>query len=100
MGQLPTNGTGEGGDHDVILSTDISDFYPRIYHHRLENALNDATQNTEVVRRILFILAKLTPGEVSFGLPVGGHAARVLAEAVLNRTDRLLQTGHQLLSLR
>ena len=79
-------------DHDVILSTDISDFYPRIYHHRLENALNDATQNIEVVRRILFILAKLTPGEVSFGLPVGGHAARVLAEILLNRTDRLLQT--------
>jgi hypothetical protein len=79
-------------DHDVILSTDISDFYSRIYHHRLENALNDATQNTEVVRRILFILAKLTPGEVSFGLPVGGHAARVLAEILLNRTDRLLQT--------
>jgi hypothetical protein len=78
-------------DHDVILSTDISDFYSRIYHHRLENALNDATQNTEVVRRILFILAKLTPGEVSFGLPVGGHAARVLAEILLNRTDRLLQ---------
>jgi len=78
--------------HQLILSTDISDFYPRIYHHRLENALNDATQNTEVVHRILAILAKLAPGEVSYGLPVGGHAARMLAEILLNRTDRLLRT--------
>lgn len=77
--------------HSFIVSTDISDFYARIYHHRLEHALNDATRNTEVVRRILQILGKLAPGEVSFGLPVGGHAARILAEILLNRTDRLLR---------
>lgn len=77
---------------ESILTSDISDFYPRIYHHRLENALNDAAPNTEVVRRIMAILSKLAPGEVSFGLPVGGHAARLLAELLLNRTDRLLRT--------
>jgi hypothetical protein len=79
-------------ERQVVVSTDISDFYPRVYHHRLEHALNDATHNTEVVRRILLILAKLVPGEVSFGLPIGGHAARILAEILLNRTDRLLRT--------
>lgn len=79
--------------HSIILSTDISDFYPRVYHHRLEHALNDATQNTEVVQRILLLLSKLAPGSVSFGLPVGGHAARMLAEALLNRSDRLLLTA-------
>lgn len=76
---------------EVIVSTDISDFYPRVYHHRLENALQQATTNTEAVRRIMAILSSLSSG-TSYGLPVGGHAARILAELVLNRTDRLLLT--------
>jgi hypothetical protein len=75
--------------YEVIVSTDISDFYPRVYHHRLENALTQATTNTEVVRRIKAILSALSLG-TSYGLPVGGHAARLLAEVLLNRTDRLL----------
>ena len=74
---------------EVIVSTDISDFYSRIYHHRLENALKQATTNTEAVRRIMAILSTLSSG-TSYGLPVGGHAARILAELILNRTDRLL----------
>jgi hypothetical protein len=74
---------------ELIVSTDISDFYPRIYHHRLENALKQATTNTEAVRRIMEILSALSLG-TSYGLPVGGHAARLLAEVLLNRTDRLL----------
>jgi hypothetical protein len=77
--------------HEVVISTDISDFYPRIYHHRLENALGQATNNTEVIRRIMEVLSWLS-GNTSYGVPVGGHAARILAELVLNRTDRLLHT--------
>jgi len=79
------------GSFEVIVSTDISDFYPRVYHHRLENALKQATTNTEAVRRIMAILSSLSLG-TSYGLPVGGHAARLLAELLLNRTDRLLLT--------
>jgi hypothetical protein len=30
-------------DYEYVLSTDISDFYPRVYHHRIENALGRAT---------------------------------------------------------
>jgi hypothetical protein len=73
----------------IVVSTDISDFYSRIYHHRLENALKQATKNTEVARRIMAILSGLSQG-ISYGLPVGGHAARLLAELLLNRTDHLL----------
>lgn len=72
-----------------VLSTDITDFYPRVYHHRLENALQQATANKEAVRRILFLLSKIA-SDTSYGLPVGGNAARLLAELVLNRVDRLL----------
>ena len=76
-----------------VLICDISDFYPRIYHHRLENALRNATTNAEVCKRIMEILRQFSDG-VSYGLPVGGPAARLLSELVLDRTDRLLETNN------
>lgn len=76
---------------EFVVSTDISDFYSRIYHHRLENALKQAApSNGEAVKRIMEILKRLSIGETSYGLPVGGQASRMLAELLLNRTDRLL----------
>lgn len=73
-----------------VLTCDISDFYPRVYHHRLENALKKATKKSEAVRQIKYLLNNLSGG-VSYGLPVGGPAARLLSELLLNRTDRLLR---------
>lgn len=77
------------GEHKYVVLADISDFYPRIYHHRVENALQaiDATGN--VYRRIATILSKIS-GAASYGLPVGGPAARILSELTLNQVDRLL----------
>jgi hypothetical protein len=72
-----------------VLTCDISDFYPRVYHHRLENALKKATKKSEVIKQIKYLLNGLSGG-VSYGLPVGGPAARLLSELLLNRTDRLL----------
>lgn len=80
-----------GTSAQVIVSTDISDFYARIYHHRLENALAQATTNRQVVNRIMHLLKTLSSG-TSYGLPVGGHASRLLADLLLNRTDKLLLT--------
>lgn len=74
---------------EYMLRCDISDFYPRIYHHRLENALNAATKNTDAVKRIMKILTAISDG-ASYGLPVGGQASRILSEILLNRIDRLL----------
>lgn len=74
-----------------VLECDISDFYPRIYHHRLENALKKATTDTDATSRIIAILFKIAE-HVSYGLPVGGPAARLLSELLLNRIDRLLQS--------
>lgn len=78
-----------GAASGVVVSTDISDFYSRVYHHRLENALAQATTNRRAVRRIMELLRTLSYG-TSYGLPVGGHASRLLADLVLNRSDRLL----------
>jgi hypothetical protein len=75
-----------------VLVCDISDFYPRIYHHRLGNALKRASNNTEVTNRIMELLKHFSGG-VSYGLPVGGPAARLLSELLLNRVDRLLATA-------
>ena len=76
-------------DNSYVLRCDISDFYPRIYHHRLENALKKATSNGDVINRIMTILQSISDN-VSYGLPVGGAAARILSELLLNRIDRLL----------
>lgn len=73
-----------------VVVSDISDFYPRIYHHRLENALGEATADRNTVAQIMFLLKKITKHNVSYGLPVGGPAARLLSELLLNRVDHLL----------
>jgi hypothetical protein len=78
-------------EYTHVAVVDISDFYPRIYHHRLENALRtDCQCDPQIVTFIDRFLSKLNGGN-SFGLPVGGPAARILAEALLTRTDRLIQ---------
>jgi len=74
-----------------IVATDISDFYPRIYHHRLENALQRVTANQDAVGRIMRLLNASSEG-TSYGLPVGGNASRILAELLLNAVDHLLLT--------
>lgn len=75
--------------YEFVLACDIADFYPRIYHHRLKNALRKATRKTNIVQRIMALLSRFSEG-VSYGLPIGGPAARLLSELLLNRIDRLL----------
>jgi hypothetical protein len=72
-----------------VLITDISDFYPRVYHHRLENALKKVAPGSEIVSKLVKLLMEFSGG-VSYGLPVGGPASRLLAELLLNATDRKL----------
>jgi hypothetical protein len=76
-------------DYQFVLKCDISDFYPRIYHHRLENSLIGVVGKPEISNRIMKLLGAISEGP-SYGLPVGGPAARLLSELLLNRTDRLL----------
>jgi hypothetical protein len=76
-------------ENDYVVAVDIADFYSRIYHHRLENSLRNVDPDGARTRQIMAILSKLS-NNTSYGLPVGGPAARILAELVLNRVDRLL----------
>jgi hypothetical protein len=74
----------------VVVQTDISSFYEQIYHHRLENVIKDlGTDDSTVAVQVDRILSKLAAGR-SFGLPVGGQCARVLAEVMMTPIDRSL----------
>jgi len=74
----------------VVVQTDISSFYEHIYHHRLENVIKDlGDANSTVASQIDRILSKLAAGR-SFGLPVGGQCARILAEVMMTPIDRSL----------
>jgi hypothetical protein len=72
-----------------VIQLDISDFYTRIYHHRLENALRRTGGNINTIKRIMRILQDLA-GNSSYGLPIGGNSARLLAELLLTDLDSML----------
>ena len=76
-------------ENEWVVSVDIADFYARVYHHRLENALRAIDSSGTKTKHIMAILKRLS-NNTSYGLPVGGPAARILAELVLNRVDHLL----------
>lgn len=72
------------------IATDISDFYQRIYFHRIENVLQDAgcpKGPSDLIKKVI----KTSRARQSYGLPVGTAASRLLAECLLNDTDMLLK---------
>lgn len=74
----------------VVVETDISNFYEHVYHHRLQNIISDilpigSNLDTQIDR----VLNQFSSGR-SFGLPVGGQAARVLSEVLMSSVDRTL----------
>lgn len=76
-----------------VATIDITDFFPRIYQHRLENALDAATtdgRQRDTVRVLMKFLNRLSGGR-SYGIPTGPYASRNLGEAVLIDVDSALQ---------
>lgn len=72
-----------------VAVTDIADFYPRIYLHRLDNALQIATARASHVTAIRRLLAGWN-GTESFGIPVGSAPVRLLAEITIADIDEAL----------
>ena len=74
-------------EHAVIVQTDISSFYEHVSHHYIENFINRLGGDAPAVsKQVNALLSKLFAGR-SFGLPVGGQGARILAELFLNQVD-------------
>jgi hypothetical protein len=76
-------------DYDFVVETDISDFYTRVYRHRLENILSTLTSETKIVKKIEGFISDWRSAQ-SFGIPVGSNASRLLAEVSLHDTDMAL----------
>lgn len=72
-----------------VVTCDIADFYTRIYHHRLENALDRVDRGKATSSKIKKLIQHFS-GTNSYGLPVGGSASRILAELALDSVDRIL----------
>jgi len=77
--------------HPFTVICDISEFYPRLGHHRLENALRQVAGETSYPKQIMSFLSNFSNTN-SFGLPIGGPAARLLSEITIDQVDRLLQS--------
>jgi hypothetical protein len=71
--------------------TDIADFSPRIYQHRVINALQAACGIAfrDHIRALEKMLSRFSEN-VSYGIPIGPPASRLLGEAVLVDVDSTL----------
>jgi len=78
--------------HPFVVVTDIADFYPRIYHHRIDVALSRLPSVGDMRGRIMRMLSAFSRIHVSYGLPIGGPASRILAELALAGVDQHLKT--------
>lgn len=81
------------GEEAVVVQTDISSFYEHVSHHFLENFINDLGGDCEVVAAQVNALLGHFSAKRSFGLPVGGQAARILAELFLSYVDNALSAA-------
>jgi hypothetical protein len=81
----------------TVVSTDISDFYAGIKFHRLENLLDEVAPSNGASRFIKKHI-KIIRAKQSFGLPVGGSAARLLSELALIDTDQALRDKNLLVT--
>ncbi|MDA9419306.1 Retron-type reverse transcriptase [Bradyrhizobium sp. CCBAU 11430] len=80
-----------GLESGSILYCDISDFYNQIYHHTLENQLIASGFPNQVTKWIITLMESTTAG-VSRGVPIGPHAAHLLAEASLIPVDNSMSS--------
>ncbi len=76
-------------DYQYVLYCDIADFYNQIYHHTVDNQLAQSNLPNQAIKWILNLL-KSTTAQVSRGIPIGPHAAHLLAECTLIPVDNSL----------
>ena len=79
------------GGFSYVISTDIADFFPRLYLHRVEGALSSTTNKQNHVKAISSLLSQWNQFQ-SYGIPVGPAPARLIAEAAIDDVDKILRT--------
>ncbi|MFX0098685.1 MAG: RNA-directed DNA polymerase [Candidatus Hodarchaeota archaeon] len=78
-------------EQKYIGFADIADFYPRIYLHRLENALADIPGIEDEKRIIMKFLTNWSEN-TSYGIPIGIDASNYLGEISLMEVDEFLSS--------
>ena len=79
----------KSGDYMYVVLTDIADFYPRLYHHRVEGAITNATRQTNHTTALMRLIGSWNQTQ-TYGIPVGSSASRLIAEVSINDVDRAL----------
>ena len=75
--------------HRFVGATDIVDFFPRIYLHRLQNSLEAVSGDVYGTRALMRLVQGWSAG-TSYGIPTGPQASNYLAEALLIEVDEYL----------
>ena len=89
--QERTRELADTSNEQYVVITDIADFFPNLYHHRVENALRSATpKNLNHTKAINQLLSGWREKQ-SFGLPVGSNASRLIAEVAIHDVDQALR---------
>lgn len=73
-----------------VVIADIADFFPRLYTHRIENALDSALGIGHMHAKALKDLINHWAGPNSYGIPVGSAGARLVAEVTIADVDQIL----------
>lgn len=74
----------------IIVKCDLASFYDRLNLHRLEATLESIGVEPWLVKALNDVLIHWAKRD-SYGLPVGGNASRILAEAALIGVDETLR---------
>lgn len=78
---------------NILVSCDISNFYDRLNLHRLESiliTLNSTEDDYPKIVKLINQTLLFWANRDSYGIPVGGNASRILAEAALIEVDNYL----------
>jgi hypothetical protein len=76
-----------------VATLDISDYFPRLYQHRVRGAVEAAItseREKEAMRTLDKLIGNFGNGGISYGIPIGPYASRNLGEAVLIDVDATL----------
>ena len=76
-------------DSSFVVMTDIADFFPRLYSHPMENAMQAATSTPDHARVITKLISAWNMG-VSYGIPVGPSPSRLISEVAIADVDQAL----------
>lgn len=82
------------GSYQKVVVADIADFYPRIYTHPTDNILIAKIKKRDHAKVISKLINQWNH-TVSYGIPVGQAASRLLAEFTITDIDQALLNNGQ-----